>query len=206
MWFNVLGGIDLNLNDITNYIQSICENISNVLDVDVTLVTNDLVRIAGTGIFREKIGEKISEETIYYRVLTDGKGCLIDKEIEQKCSICSYNRECKELADICTPVMLDKEILGILGIAAFDQKQKNNLINKNKDLIEFISRMSDLISFKLDEMYKAEVKTMNDIEKEAIENAIKKYGSNTEGMKNVAEALDIGIATLYRKVKKYNIK
>ncbi|HBF6253122.1 TPA: Fis family transcriptional regulator, partial [Clostridioides difficile] len=34
----------------------------------------------------------------------------------------------------------------------------------------------------------------------------KKYGSNTEGMKKVAEALNIGIATLYRKVKKFNIK
>jgi transcriptional regulator with GAF, ATPase, and Fis domain len=142
----------LNLNDITNYIQSICENISNVLDVDVTLVTKNLVRIAGTGIFKEKIGEKISEETIYYRVLTDGKSYLIDKEVEQKCSICSHKKDCKELADICTPVMLDKEILGILGIAAFDERQKLNLISKNKDLIEFISRMSDLISFKLDEM------------------------------------------------------
>lgn len=196
----------MNLNDITNYIQSICENISNVLDVDVTLVTKNLVRIAGTGIFKEKIGEKISEETIYYRVLNDGKSYLIDKEVEQKCSICSHKKDCKELADICTPVMLDKEILGILGIAAFDERQKLNLISKNKDLIEFISRMSDLISFKLDEMYKAEVRTMNDLEKDAIEKAINKYGSNTEGMKKVADALDIGIATLYRKVKKYNIK
>ena len=196
----------MNLNDITIYIQSICENISNVLDVDVTLVTKDLVRIAGTGIFKEKIGEKISDETIYYRVLNDGKSYLIDKEVEQKCSICSHKKDCKELADICTPVMLDKEILGILGIAAFDERQKLNLISKNKDLIEFISRMSDLISFKLDEMYKAEVRTMNDLEKDAIEKAINKYGSNTEGMKKVADALDIGIATLYRKVKKYNIK
>ena len=196
----------MNLNDITNYIQSICENISNVLDVDVTLVTKNLVRIAGTGIFKEKIGEKISEETIYYRVLNDGKSYLIDKEVEQKCSICSHKKDCKELADICTPVMLDNEILGILGIAAFDERQKLNLISKNKDLIEFISRMSDLISFKLDEMYKTEVRTMNDLEKDAIEKAINKYGSNTEGMKKVADALDIGIATLYRKVKKYNIK
>ena len=42
--------------------------------------------------------------------------------------------------------------------------------------------------------------------KEEIEKAIKKYGSNTQEMKKVADALNIGIATLYRKVKKYNIK
>ncbi|MGL5695239.1 MAG: helix-turn-helix domain-containing protein [Peptostreptococcaceae bacterium] len=196
----------MNLNDITNYIQSICENISNVLDVDVTLVTKDLIRIAGTGIFKDKIGEKISEETVYYKVLDEGKSYVINKEIAKECSSCKHKYQCKELADICTPVKLGKEILGILGIAAFDEEQKNNLLNKNEDLIAFISSMSDLISFKLDEMYKEEVKTMDVLEKEAIEKAIKKYGSNTEGMKNVAQALDIGIATLYRKVKKYNIK
>ena len=42
--------------------------------------------------------------------------------------------------------------------------------------------------------------------REEIEKAIKKYGSNTQEMKQVAKALNIGIATLYRKVKKYNIK
>ena len=54
--------------------------------------------------------------------------------------------------------------------------------------------------------YKEEIKTVEQLEKEEIEKAIKKYGSNTQEMKKVADALNIGIATLYRKVKKYNIK
>ena len=66
--------------------------------------------------------------------------------------------------------------------------------------------MSNLISYKLDELYKAEIKTVEQLEKEEIEKAINKYGTNTQEMKQVAEALNIGIATLYRKVKKYNIK
>ena len=49
----------MKLNDITNYIQSICQNISTVLDVDVTVVSKDLIRIAGTGIFENKVSEKI---------------------------------------------------------------------------------------------------------------------------------------------------
>ena len=56
--------------------------------------------------------------------------------------------------------------------------------------------MSDLISFKLDEMYKEDIKTVEQLEKEEIEKAIKKYGSNTQEMKQVEEALNIGIATL----------
>lgn len=79
-------------------------------------------------------------------------------------------------------------------------------MSKDKELRDFVGSMSDLISFKLDEMYKEEIKTVEQLEKEEIEKAIKKYGSNTQEMKQVAEALNIGIATLYRKVKKYNIK
>ena len=60
----------MKLIDIKNYIQSVCQNISTVLDVDVTVVSKDLVRIAGTGIFKDKIDEKISDKSAYSNVLT----------------------------------------------------------------------------------------------------------------------------------------
>ena len=102
--------------------------------------------------------------------------------------------------------MLGDNNLGILGIAAFTEEQKNKILSKDQELCEFIKSMSNLISYKLDELYKEEIKTVEQLEKEEIEKAIKKYGSNTQEMKVVAKALNIGIATLYRKVKKYNIK
>ena len=191
----MLGGLNLKLNDITNYIQSICQNISTVLDVDVTVVSKDLVRIAGTGIFEDKINEKISDNSAFSKVLNSGETYIINRELDHSCKICIHNKDCKELADICTPIRLGNNNLGILGIAAFTEEQKNKILSKDQELCEFINSMSNLISYKLDELYKEE-----------IEKAIKKYGNNTQEMKQVAKALDIGIATLYRKVKKYNIK
>ena len=102
--------------------------------------------------------------------------------------------------------MLGSDNLWILGIAAFTEEQKNKILSKDQELCAFINSMSNLISYKLDELYKAEIKTVEQLEKEEIEKAINKYGSNTQEMKQVAKALNIGIATLYRKVKKYNIK
>lgn len=195
----------MKLIDITNYIQSICQNISTVLDVDVTVVSRDLVRIAGTGIFEGRIGEKISDKSVYSNVLNNSKSYIFNRELEHSCKDCIHNKDCKELADICTPIKLGDDNLGILGIAAFTEEQKNKILSKDQDLREFINSMSNLISYKLDEMYKEEIKTVEQLEKEEIEKAIKKYGSNTQEMKQVAKALNIGIATLYRKVKKYNI-
>ena len=96
----------MKLNDITQYIQEICQNISKVLDVDVTVVSKDLYRIAGTGIFKDKIGDKISEEAVYSNVLKTGNSYIINKEIENRCKTCSSREHCKELADICTPINL----------------------------------------------------------------------------------------------------
>ncbi|MBU5480320.1 sigma 54-interacting transcriptional regulator [Blautia sp. MSJ-19] len=44
------------------------------------------------------------------------------------------------------------------------------------------------------------------MEKRMIEKAILRYGKGTEDKKKVAEALGIGMATLYRKIKKYQIE
>ena len=132
----------MKLNDITQYIQDICQNISNVLDVDVTVVSKDLYRIAGTGIFKDKIGDKISEEAVYSNVLKTGNAHVINKDIEQSCKICSSREHCKELADICTPIKLGDENLGILGIAAFTQEQKQKLLSKDKELRDFVEGIS----------------------------------------------------------------
>lgn len=195
----------MKLIDIKNYIQNVCQNISTVLDVDVTVVSKDLVRIAGTGIFKDKIDEKISDKSAYSNVLTSGKSYIINRELEHSCIDCVHRQDCKELADICTPITLGNHNIGILGIAAFTEEQKNKILSKDQELCEFISSMSNLISYKLDELYKEEIRTVEELEKQEIEKAIKKYGSNTQEMKQVAKALNIGIATLYRKVKKYNI-
>ena len=43
------------------------------------------------------------------------------------------------------------------------------------------------------------------MERDLIADALAKYGSTTEGKKKVAESLGISLATLYRKLKIYNL-
>ncbi len=45
-----------------------------------------------------------------------------------------------------------------------------------------------------------------DIEKRYIEKALKIYGDDTDGKKYISDKMSIGLTTLYRKMKKYNIK
>ncbi|SHJ15181.1 Transcriptional regulator containing PAS, AAA-type ATPase, and DNA-binding Fis domains [Dethiosulfatibacter aminovorans DSM 17477] len=49
------------------------------------------------------------------------------------------------------------------------------------------------------------VMTIEEVEKNEIKKALKLYGRNSSGIDNAAEALNIGRATLYRKIKKYGL-
>ncbi len=50
------------------------------------------------------------------------------------------------------------------------------------------------------------ITTIENLEKKAIYDALRVYGNNYDGKISAAEALGIGTATLYRKMKKYEIK
>jgi DNA-binding NtrC family response regulator len=50
-----------------------------------------------------------------------------------------------------------------------------------------------------------EVLSMAEVERQAIGAALDRFGRDTEGKRQAAEALGIGIATLYRKLKRYEV-
>ena len=49
------------------------------------------------------------------------------------------------------------------------------------------------------------IKTLKELEKEAISNLLKIYGNSSEAKKIIAKSLGVGIATLYRKLSSYNL-
>ena len=52
---------------------------------------------------------------------------------------------------------------------------------------------------------KEEIRTLEDLEKEAIQKAINKFKNYKKDKELVANALGISRATLYRKLEKYNL-
>ncbi|MCT4508193.1 MAG: helix-turn-helix domain-containing protein [Tepidibacter sp.] len=200
------------LTKVNEDIQKTCENISKLLDVEVTLVDSNLVRIAGTGEFEQKIGTSIDKNSIYSHVLKTGKTYTMNEKYDsEKCGQCNQRYYCKEIADICCPIKINNTVIGVIGLVAFDEKQRDIMLLKKSELMLFISNIADLMSLKLKsidhiEYLNDKISSFEELEKKEILKAIKKYGDNTDGMKKTAEALNIGIATLYRKIKKYDIK
>ena len=78
-----------------------------------------------------------------------------------------------------------------------------------KMLPENILNNSSKLSSPADKVILKEDMTLDNfenIEKKYIEKALSIYGNDTDGKKYISEKMNIGLTTLYRKMKKYNIK
>ena len=180
------------LKDIKNDIQNIAEAMLSVLNIDVTIVDENLIRIAGTGIYLDKIGEKVNGYSAFKKCLEEQVLIYIDdSEQNDICKECSNNGNCKEYAEVCCPITLDGYSYGVVGLIAFNEEQSSIITNNAKDLTNFLGKMADLISNKL----KAQNKT------EELELEKKKLEILLNGMNKAVVSIDTR-----GNIDKYNVK
>lgn len=140
--------VDLML--IKDDIKNTADVISSVLNVDVTIVDQNLTRIAGTGKYADKIGEKISLYSAFKNSLDTGESFIIENPREDKiCKMCKDKNQCKEFAEVCCPIALEEKIYGVIGLIAFTEEQSYNIKNNKIQLMSFLTKMADLISSKI---------------------------------------------------------
>ena len=155
------------LKDIRDDIQNIAEAMLSVLNIDVTIVDEHLERIAGTGTYLEKIGDKVEGYSAFKKCLEEQVIIYIDDSQKNDiCKVCSNNGNCKEHAELCCPITLDGYSYWVVGLIAFNKEQSYIIKDNAKDLTNFLGKMADLISNKL----KAQIKTEElELEKKKLE-------------------------------------
>lgn len=138
------------LQNIQTMTQQIAEAMWSVLEMDVTIVDNQMQRIAGTGCHFDTIGHKITDNSVYYEVLHKAKEYVItDVRTNHECKDCDKYDMCRELAQLCCPIMFKNKIIGIIALIAFSSEQKKILDSKKTALLGYIRKMAELISAKV---------------------------------------------------------
>ncbi len=182
----------INLNFIKKDIQNIAEAISSVLEIDVTIVDSNLIRIAGTGTYFHKIGQQLREYSAFKYSLTTKEELIIEDPKSNKiCHECHSNGVCKEFAEVCCPIVYEDKAYGVIGLIAFTKEQADVIKFRKQDLMNFLHKMADLISSKI----KAEIKTYEvDIERKKLETLL--------------DNMDKAVVSLDRdaNIDKYNLK
>lgn len=148
----------MSLQKIVSSVGLICEAIASALNIDVTIVDDKRVRLAGTGRYRESVGEVVSANSAFSYALSEGLGFIIENPGEhQACVNCDCKDKCNEHAEVCCPILMGGQTIGVIGLIAFEDSQRKALIDNKDNLMSFLERMADLIATKLKEYESHEV-------------------------------------------------
>ncbi|WP_432408652.1 sigma-54-dependent Fis family transcriptional regulator [Wukongibacter sp. M2B1] len=147
----------MDLINISQNVQRIAKAIESVINVDVTIIDDKLNRIAATGLYVKNIGNKVSPNTAMAYTLRHGEEIIIEEPRTHKaCEKCEAKDDCQEYAEVCCPIKVNGRVKGVIGLIAFDQNQKRSIVSNKENLLEFLTRMSDLIATKLIEEKKTQ--------------------------------------------------
>ena len=137
------------LKQLGSMAQQVAEAIASVLNVEVTVADEALCRIAGTGRYSGTTGEMLGHDSVFARVLETGRGFIIaNPGQDSACTTCEVKNRCYERAQVCCPIKLEGEVIGVIALGAFNDEQRNTLLEHQRDLFGFIDRMADLLASK----------------------------------------------------------
>lgn len=145
------------LFDLQATSQRVAEAICAALSLDTEIVDNELTVVAGTGRYRPRIGGKeengdITAGFLYGRVLTTGQSFVVDDPKNDPTFDPSTLRgETQEEAEICCPIILDGRVIGLIALMALTLEQKDFMLSKSRELLNFLNHMALLLASKVSE-------------------------------------------------------
>ncbi|MCQ1528952.1 sigma-54-dependent Fis family transcriptional regulator [Lutispora saccharofermentans] len=131
---------------IDDKIQSLAESLSSILNVETTVVDSSLLRIAGTGDFYHRINESSPENSLFAKVLKNGKPEFnIYEKDNAVCRSCSYGDTCKERKSMIYPIKVEEENIGVVCFASFNQIQDQLMLSKKEEYMEMLKHFAESI-------------------------------------------------------------
>ncbi len=140
------------LFQIQDTVQEVAEAITAALGIETEFTDDFLTIVAGTGRYRQKIGTKeengdLESGYLYAEALKTGKTYIIEEVSNYE----TYGPKEDELAEVCCPIILDGNVIGLMGLVAFNERQRDRLLSQKESLLQFIKSMSGLLASKVAE-------------------------------------------------------
>ncbi len=142
----------MEIRRIQEVVQKISEAIAAVLNCNVTIIDTQLIRVAGTGPYKSEIKNQAPKGSAFEKSLLKKETIIIEKpRLEKMCQGCENISFCSETFEICAPIFWQNQVLGVIGIFAYNETQRKHLISIKDDVLVFLKKMSELIGSKVGE-------------------------------------------------------
>lgn len=155
--------IKLRLKDISKVVNRYAKVISSIINIDVEIVDENLIRIAGTGLYSNKLNESIDRVGyVYKHALATGEIQIIKNPGENElCKNCEQCGNCIEEMEICVPIKYKDETFGIIGLICSSYDQKKRLEGNLTNMVSFLEQIGELIAAKIIEENEVELNRLN---------------------------------------------
>ena len=138
------------LQQIQPFIQAYVHALAATLNAVVTVVDCNLIRIGGTSLYSDRLGEQLTHAPFYQEIIRSGEPAVLkDAKNEDECISCEQRGNCSELADIAYPIYYEGKVVGVMGVVAFNTAERANLLRNKEKLQDALKYFSMLIESKL---------------------------------------------------------
>ncbi|MCW2477632.1 sigma-54 interaction domain-containing protein [Candidatus Symbiopectobacterium sp. NZEC135] len=136
----------LSLMHIQPTIRHFTQMLSQVLRLEVEIVDNRLLRVAGSGPYRNRIGQP-SDNTRLLQYVIDNKQekAVIHSQHDPICQGCGQYGNCGELAFLGLPVMHGERCLGVISLAAVNAEQQQRLQDNITVFSDYVRHIASLL-------------------------------------------------------------
>ncbi len=132
--------------------QVIAEAISAIIELETVIVDETLIVVAGTGRFKKRVGFKeeggdLHAGYVYGRVIIEGQAEIVeDAPNDPRYDPSVLKGTTCELAEICCPIIGHGKALGVIGLVAVTEDQRQYLLSRKHQFLEFVLRMAQLLA------------------------------------------------------------
>lgn len=161
------------LENIKKQLLHIIESMYAITNIDITIVDNNLNRIVATQFLKEKMGNSAPINSAFHKCILTGEQYFIENpRLDYICSDCENVNTCMELTELCIPIKFNNEIIGVLGMCAYNEKAKRNLVVNRDSYINFEYQLSNMISTILNEQHSTKMLEYRSSELDTIINSL----------------------------------
>ena len=142
------------LEQIKQTAQYAVSAISSAIEMDVAFIDENFRLVATSKTFLEKRGTEVNKKFI--RGVFERKVVILPNPGHSElCKGCKYEGNCPETAELVRTVEYNGDIIGVILMVAYSQRQKDKLLENTAGLLDFIGEIAKLIcnEIRLNELF-----------------------------------------------------
>lgn len=138
------------IEEISDTLRELSVAIASLLGLQVDVVSDGLVRVAKAGRYTDAVGVEPGDGQVYRRAIRERRPIFLSSPTrDEVCLDCRSSERCRAAGQLVWPIVHDERVIGCLGLVAVTQQQRRLLQNQSELLSLLLSKLTELISWRL---------------------------------------------------------